>query len=168
MAKSVKINGVTYEDVPEVEIPLAEGTGSATFYDASGDTAAMDNVLAGKTFHNSSGGATGTMANNGAISESISKVADSITIPKGYHNGSGKVSISAAEQAKVIAANIKAGVTILGVAGSGTVMDTKDANATAGTIVSGSTAYVNGSKVTGTLTLVKVSQDSTTKTLTIS
>ena len=64
--------------------------------------------------------------------------------------------------------NIKSGVTILGVSGSSTVVDTKDATAAAGTIVSGKTAYVNGAKITGSLTTVAaVSQDSTTKVLTI-
>ena len=107
------------------------------------------------------------MPNIGAQTETIAKKADAITISKGFHNGTGKVSIAAAEQAKIISDNIKAGVTVLGVAGSSTVVDTADATAAAGTIVSGSTAYVAGQKVAGTLTLVKVTQDSTTKALSI-
>ena len=63
--------------------------------------------------------------------------------------------------------NIKAGVTILGVAGKASVVDTADATAAASTIVSGKTAYINGAKVTGSLTSVAVSQDSLTKVLTI-
>ena len=108
------------------------------------------------------------MANNGAQTETISKLADSIKIKQGYHDGTGTVSIAAAEKAKIIAANIKSGVTILGVSGSSTVVDTSDATATASTIVTGSTAYVAGQKITGSLTLVKVTQDSTTKVLSIS
>lgn len=46
------------------------------------------------------------------------------------------------------AANIKKGVQIFGVTGT----YTSDANATAANIASGKTAYVNGSKITGTLT----------------
>lgn len=107
------------------------------------------------------------MPNNGAQTETISKVADSIKIKEGYHNGNGTVSLDNAEKAKIISANIKAGVSILGVTGSSTVVDTSDATAAAGTIVTGNTAYVGGQKVTGSLTLVKVTQDSTTKVLTI-
>ena len=40
------------------------------------------------------------------------------TVPQGYHDGSGKVSIDATEQAKLIATNIREGVTILGVEGA--------------------------------------------------
>lgn len=43
MAKSVVINGVTYSDVPYVNIPLSSGTGNAKFVDTdSGDAAASD------------------------------------------------------------------------------------------------------------------------------
>ena len=124
-------------------------------------------VLTGKTVFGAGGAVAGTMPNNGAQTESISKATDTIKIKAGYHNGSGSVSIATEEKAKLVSANIKAGTTILGVSGSSTVVDTADATAAAGNIVSGSTAYVGGQKVTGTLTLVKVTQDSTTKVLTI-
>ena len=61
---------------------------------------------------------TGTMANRGAVSGTISTKDGAYTIPQGYHNGSGLVSISPTEQAKIIAGNIKSGVQILGVTGS--------------------------------------------------
>ena len=54
-------------------------------------TAQPENVLAGKTFTNSSNvGATGTMANRGSVTETISP-GNSYTIPKGYHSGYGTV-----------------------------------------------------------------------------
>ena len=60
----------------------------------------------------------GTMPNRGAVTGTIATKAGEYTVPAGYHNGSGKVGISSTEQAKIIAGNIKAGVTILGVEGS--------------------------------------------------
>ena len=57
------------------------------------------------------------MANNGSTSGTISTKAGTVTIPAGYTTG-GTVAISSTEQAKVIASNIKSGVTLLGVAGS--------------------------------------------------
>lgn len=167
MAQSVKINGVTYDSVPKVEIPLSSGSGNAAYWDTTGATAAADNILTGKTAFGAAGSVTGTMANNGAVAGNISTVAGTYTVPAGYHNGKGTVSIAAAEQAKLISGNIKAGVTVLGVSGKTSVVDTADATAAAGTIISGKTAYVNGAKVTGNLKLVSVAQDSTTKVLTI-
>lgn len=107
------------------------------------------------------------MSDNGAVTGTISTVKGTYTIQSGYHNGSGTVGIAASEQAKLIAGNIKAGVTVLGVTGKSSVVDTADATAAASTIVSGKTAYINGAKVTGALTSVAVSQDSLTKVLTI-
>lgn len=38
MSKSVKINNVTYENVPKVEVPLSAGDGNAVFWDTTGAT----------------------------------------------------------------------------------------------------------------------------------
>lgn len=87
------------------------------------------------------------MQNNGAVSGEISTVNESYSIPIGYHNGSGTVSISSVEKEKIISENIKSGVQILGITGS----LTEDATATASQILDGQTAYVNGSKITGSM-----------------
>nr|DAD57955.1 MAG TPA: tail protein [Caudoviricetes sp.] len=58
------------------------------------------------------------MPNNGSVSLTISTLDDEISIAQGYHDGSGKVSILSTEKAKLIAANIKQGITILGVTGT--------------------------------------------------
>lgn len=134
MAQNVIINGVTYQNVPEVDIPKS-GSGTAKFYDtASADITSAD-VLTGKTGFGSTGSISGSMANNGSTSGTISTKAGTVTIPAGYTSG-GTVSISSTEQAKITASNIKSGVTLLGVAGS--------------------------------LALPSISQDSTTKILSIS
>ena len=134
MAQNVVINGVTYQNVPEVNIPKS-GSGTAKFYDtASADITSAD-VLTGKVAYGSAGEVQGGMANNGSTGGTISTKAGTVTIPQGYTSG-GTVSISSTEQAKIIGSNIKSGVTILGQAGS--------------------------------LTLPTISQDSTTKVLSIS
>lgn len=92
--------------------------GACTFDADTGDaTATAGDILSGKTAYKDGAKVTGTMANKGAVSGTIGAKAEQYTIPAGYHNGSGKVSISSAEQAKIIAGNIKAGVQILGVTG---------------------------------------------------
>lgn len=116
---SVIINNVAYNDVPEVDIPRSGG-GTAKFYDTSSGDAAAGDILSGKKAYNASGEITGSMANNGSTSGTISTKAGSVTIPAGYTSG-GTVAISSTEQAKIIASNIKSGVTILGQAGGLTV-----------------------------------------------
>lgn len=96
-----------------------EKTGSCTFdVDSSGATAAVAEVLAGKTFGAKGKMNTGTMPNNGSVNGTISTKAGTYSVPQGYHDGGGKVGIASTEQAKLIPANIRSGVTILGVAGT--------------------------------------------------
>lgn len=116
MAQNVVINGVTYQNVPEVDIPKSGG-GTAKFFDTADADITSADVLTGKVGYGSSGSVSGGMANNGSTSGTISTKAGTVTIPSGYTTG-GTVSISSTEQAKVIASNIKSGVTLLGVAGS--------------------------------------------------
>ena len=172
MAQSVVINGVTYSDVPQVEIPLSDSTGNATFYDTSGDDVARSDVRSGVKYHGASGGTTGNATDytSGADSGTISTVAGSVTIASGFHDGNGSVSIAAAEQAKIVSGSIKAGVTILGVQGASNVVDTTIASGGAGAaqILNGYYGYVNGSLIQGSMTAATVSQDSSTKVLSIS
>lgn len=131
---SVVINGVTYANCPEVDIPKS-GSGTAKFYDASETDVGAADVRSGKKFVGASGEDTGSLADNGATGGTISTKAGSVTIPAGITTG-GSVTISSTEQAKIIAGNIKSGVTLLG--------------------------------VTGSLTTPTISQDGTTKILSIS
>ena len=116
MAQNVVINSVTYQNVPEVDIPKSGG-GTAKFYDTAGASAAAGDILTGKSAFGASGSIDGSMANNGSTSGTISTKAGTVTVPAGYTSG-GTVSISSTEQAKIIAGNIKSGVSILGVNGS--------------------------------------------------
>lgn len=55
MAKNVKINGVSYQAVPSVNIPLADGTGTAKFVETSDATASTNSILKGETAYGSDG-----------------------------------------------------------------------------------------------------------------
>ena len=69
------------------------------YQDVTSVTAGADDVLAGKVIVDSKGGVqTGTMTNNGAVDKTLDVSAAAnmtYTVPKGYHNGEGKVKIDA-------------------------------------------------------------------------
>ena len=94
-------------------------TGTCTYdADTSTGTATDSEILSGKTAWVKGTKKTGTMKNNGAVTGTITTKAGTYTIPQGYHDGSGKVSISSTEQAKLVPANIREGIEILGVTGT--------------------------------------------------
>ena len=132
MAQNVVINGVTYQNCPEVDIPKSGG-GTAKFYDTSGADAAAGDLLTGKTAFGASGSVSGSMANNGSTSGTIGTKAGTVTIPAGYTSG-GTVSLT--NVSDCVSGNILTGKSILGVSGS--------------------------------LQMPSISQDSTTKVLSIS
>ena len=82
-------------------------------------------ILSGKTAWVKGKKVTGTMANRGAVSQTLN-AGGSYTIPEGYHNGSGKITAAS-------------------------LASQTQANATASQILSGRTAWVNGNKVTGNM-----------------
>ncbi len=108
----------------EVLIPIGGGGGTSS----DDVTAARKNILRGKTAITSDSDdeiVEGTMPDQGAKTAELA-CGESYTIPEGYHNGSGKVTAKS-------------------------LTSQTSANAGAGDILSGKTAYVNGSKVTGTM-----------------
>lgn len=111
----------------------AQITGTNTYdADTSDATATASEILSTKTAYVNGSKITGSMPNRGAVTGTISTKAQEYTVPQGYHDGSGKVSISSTEQAKIIAENIRQGITILGVEGS--MSGTEDVTAESPTV----------------------------------
>ena len=130
MAQNVVINGVTYQNVPEVDIPLSGG-GTAKFLDTSDADAVSGDMLSGKTGYVNGQKVTGNIT---------SKAADTYTPGTSDQTIAANQYLSGAQtikgDANLVASNILKNVSIFG--------------------------------VTGNLALPSISQDSTTKVLSIS
>ena len=93
--------------------------GTSTFdADTSDANAVAAELLKDKTAYVNGVKVTGTMPNNGAKTLDITNKSTPVTIPTGFHDGSGKAQIAADEQAKLIPTNIRKGITVLGVTGT--------------------------------------------------
>ena len=124
----------------------------AAYQNVSSVTAAAANVLVGKVFVTADGTVTtGTMANNGAVSQTLSGTTVSYTIPAGYHNGSGKVTIvleektvtptKATQTVTPTSGKVLSKVTVEPIPDN--YVDTVDATVTANDILEGKIAYTN-------------------------
>ena len=145
MAQNVVINGVTYQNVPEVDIPLSGG-GTAKFMDttyASGGATAGD-ILSGKKAFVNGSEVTGSISSKSAAT--YTPTTSSQTINSGQYL-SGNQTIEAVVCTNLIAANIASGVTVK----VGTATDDDSV-----------------ASVTGSLSAATISQDGTTKVLSIS
>lgn len=154
----------------------AEGGG----IDTSDATALPPDIFNGKTAYVNGEKVTGTMPEIGQMIEVLTRTTPDVSIPRGYHDGTGLVYIDLESKmvtpsnvgqtvepsdgkvlsavrvngdANLVPTNIAEGVTIFGVTGthSGGGIDTSDATANAWDILEGKTAYVNGEKVSGAM-----------------
>lgn len=100
-------------------LPSGESAVGTNTYDSdtSDDTVLPAEILSSKTAHARGTLIEGTMPNRGQVTGTISAKDGTFTIPQGYHDGSGSVSISSTERSKIIPGNIKSGVELLGITG---------------------------------------------------
>lgn len=127
VAPNTLLTGATAHDKSGAQI-----TGTCSYdSDTSDATVAVAEILKDKTAYARGAKIVGTMPNNGPKNYAISDLNDQ-TISLGFYDGSGKISIDSAEKAKIIPANIKNGVSILGV--QGTMTGQEDLNIQSKTI----------------------------------
>lgn len=130
------------------------------YQDVSSVTAVAGDVLTGKIFVASDGTViTGNMVNNGAVSKTLDVTTISYTIPRGYHTGSGNVTISLEQKSVTPTKSVQditpatgkvlSKVTVAAIPAN--YIDTTDADAKAAEILDGKYAYVGGVKVEGTM-----------------
>ena len=143
MAVNVVINGVTYSNCPEVDIPLSGG-GTAKFMDTSDANAAAGDMLSSKTAYVNGSKITGNISSKAAAT--ITPTSSSQSIASGQYL-SGAQTIEGIVCDNLSTANIKSGVTVK----IGTATD--DDSVTS---------------VSGSLSVPTISQDGVSKILSIS
>ena len=145
MAQNVIINSVTYQNVPEVDIPKSGG-GTAKFLDTtiSSNAATAGDILSGKKAYVNGSEVTGNITSKSAASYNPSTSDQTINASQYL---SGAQTIRAVTMTNLTSANIASGVTVK-------IGCSADDDCVA--------------SITGSLSAAVISQDGTTKVLSIS
>ena len=133
------------------------------YQDVSSVTASASEVLATKVFVDAEGTVTtGTMTNNGAVSKTLDATSNnqSYTVPSGYHNGSGTVSITletksatpttSSQDITPTSGKVLSKVTVGAIPSN--YKDTTNVDAAAGDVLYGKVIVTSTGEVTGSMT----------------
>ena len=114
VAANKLLYGITAHDKTGAPI-----TGECTYdSDTTDADATTDEILSGKYAYVNKAKLTGTMTNQGEKHYTLSARDTEVSIPQGYHDGSGGIGLGSADKAALIATNLRQGVTVLGIEGS--------------------------------------------------
>ena len=145
--ESTVLNGYTFHKANGEPV-----SGSCTFdADTSDANATSDDILYGKTAYKNGSKLTGTMANIGQQTSTLSSRDSAVAIQVGFHDGSGSVGLSSADKSNLIADNIREGVTILGIQGSMTGSEDVKATTVSTTPYTTAKTYYTGGGITVTI-----------------
>lgn len=132
MEQTIIINGVTYNNVKWLTVPLASDPSQMVIYiDTSDANLSSAGMLEGNSGYANGKKVEGSIVNRGDGSGTISDKDGTVVLQEGFYTG-GTIGLSAEEKAKIIGANIRQGITILGQ--EGTMSPSEGVNAQSKTV----------------------------------
>ena len=141
-------------------VSIFDVSGNSNVVDTASGDAIAGEIVSGKKAWIDGLEITGTQANVGQ--QTITPGATSQTITLGYHDGTGSV----LGDADLVSGNIRSGISLFGIDGNSNVVNTTSGNALAADILTGKTAWVDGSEITGIAEILAYGDNNAARVLT--